>query len=310
MYGKGFFASFESDRIVISIGNLSVGGTGKTPFIEALLSLSSDPAQIAVISRGYGRSSKGLFRLQAPLDATLYGDEPCQIKLSYPAAEVLVSEDRAAAFEYVQQNLPHITHILLDDAFQNLRVKRSINVMLTAYHSPFFSDIVLPAGNLREFRWNASRADVIVITKCPVSIPNKDQFIKRIQAYNKNAKIVFTSMLYDEIAGKRIDALKFLALTSIANPDPMYKYLSDRNFVFEKMRLKDHATYTPLMVKKIVNFLHDSKVKAILSTSKDYVKLLPFLHDGLLQGTPVSVLPMHIQFLDSSDTLYFKELVA
>lgn len=309
LYAKGIKESFSAGIPVLSVGNLSAGGTGKTPFIELLLGMAWDAGQVAVVSRGYGRHTQGLLELAAPLDPGLYGDEPCQIKTLFPTVTVVVSEDRAKAFEYLKEKYPKLRLILLDDAFQNLRVKRDLNILLTAYEKPFFGDWVLPAGNLREFRKNAARADVVVVTKGPKH-PDEAGYIRAIKKYAPKARIVFSQLSYGALSGKGQAPARALVLTSIANPHPLYDHLRGLGIEVVPFALPDHASYTADRLSAIGRILKDQNLTTVLTTTKDAVKLAAVQGHSSLAGVAIRIVPVAHTFYHDSDAQFFQSLVA
>jgi tetraacyldisaccharide 4'-kinase len=170
LFDKGIFKSYSFDIPIIAVGNLSVGGTGKTPQIEYLIRLLSPNYKIAILSRGYKRKSKGFVLADPTSNAEILGDEPFQIYQKFPNTIVAVDADRKNGIEnlLVLNEKPDV--ILLDDAFQHRKVKAGFYILLTGYDDLFYSDFILPAGNLRESRSGAKRANVIIITKCPKDI--------------------------------------------------------------------------------------------------------------------------------------------
>lgn len=309
LYAKGIKPSFAARIPVISVGNLSAGGTGKTPFIELLLGMAADPDLIAVVSRGYGRHTKGLLELTLPLDPDLYGDEPCQIKTLYPATPVVVSEDRAQAFRYLQERYPKLRLILLDDAFQNLRVKRDRNILLTSYDRPFFQDMVLPAGDLREFRKNAARADVVVVTKGPEH-PDEAGYRRAIQVYAPQAHIVFSRLSYGALSGSGPAPARALVLTSVAKPEPLYAYLRSLGVDPVPLAFPDHAAYTAERLATIGRMLKDQSLTTVLTTTKDAVKLAAVHGHPSLADVAIRLVPVAHTFYHDTDAQFFKTLVA
>lgn len=166
-YDLGIFKSTFFDIPIISVGNLAVGGSGKTPMVEYLISELQGEYTIAVLSRGYGRKTKGFVWVEPNLSPTLTGDEPLQIKTKFQTISVAVCEDRVVGVTQILKEKPATTLILLDDAFQHRAIKPSTQLLLSTYNKPFFKDWLLPAGRLRERRNGAKRADAIIFTKCP-----------------------------------------------------------------------------------------------------------------------------------------------
>jgi tetraacyldisaccharide 4'-kinase len=176
-YLSGFFKTLKFSIPVISVGNLTVGGTGKSPHIEYLIRLLKDYIPVAVLSRGYRRKTSGhilLTQLHTALDV---GDEPVQIKNKFPDVPFAVNSNRSIGIPKLLSQHPEIKTILLDDAFQHLEVTPGLNILLTEYSNPYFKDYLLPSGRLREWRYGARRADIIIVTKCPTQ-PNDLEYFK------------------------------------------------------------------------------------------------------------------------------------
>lgn len=309
LYAKGLKRSYAAHIPVVSVGNLSVGGTGKTPFIEMLLGMAQDARHVGVVSRGYGRGTKGLLELSFPLDAERYGDEPCQIKTLYPKATVVVSEDRAEAFAYLKDRHPELRLLLLDDAYQNLRVRRDVNILLTPHDQPFFRDAVLPTGNLREFAKNAARANVIVVTKGPEQL-DEAGYTKAIRSYSATARIVFTRLRYGALSGTEPKPDRALVLTSIAHPDPLYKHLRREQIEPVPYALPDHAAYTEARLADVRRILAEHTLTTILTTTKDAVKLEPLREHPALRGAILRIVPVAHTFYHDADAQFFQTLVA
>ncbi|MCL4162822.1 UNVERIFIED_CONTAM: hypothetical protein GTU68_021639, partial [Idotea baltica] len=200
MYDNGSKASMDFDRFVISVGNLTVGGTGKTPFVELLIRALESKYNIAVLSRGYKRKTKG-FRLANENDnASSLGDEPFQYYVKYgKKSMVVVGEDRALAIQKIISHNPPNEIVILDDAYQHRRVKPQLNILLNDFNRPFYKDYVLPAGRLRESRKHANRADIIIVTKCPKGLNSMEMegIERQIKRYSQpQVPIFFTGIKY------------------------------------------------------------------------------------------------------------------
>jgi len=199
LFDVGILKSYSFDLPIIAVGNLSVGGTGKTPQIEYLIRLLSDTYKIATLSRGYKRQSKGFVLADSGSNATVLGDEPFQFYQKFPEIQVAVDADRKNGIEQLllQKEIPQI--ILLDDAFQHRKVKAGFYILLTSYGDLYSNDFILPTGNLRESRSGAKRANIVVVTKCPKMLSHKEQ--KSIQSklkLTKNQELYFSFIDYDD----------------------------------------------------------------------------------------------------------------
>ena len=275
LFDKGILKSNSFEIPIIAVGNLSVGGTGKTPQIEYLIRLFSKNYKIAVLSRGYKRKSKGFILADKNATAEILGDEPFQMYQKFPEVTVAVDADRSNGISTILSlpNQPNL--ILLDDAFQHRKVKASFYILLSAYNDLFINDYILPTGNLRESRNGAERADVIVITKCPkdLSVAKQEAIIKHI---GLNIPIYFSCIEYDEfvyhenekISVNDIKQLDKLLLAGIAKPTPFFDYVENSND--EKLIYPDHHNFTANDIKEIKR---KSTNKIIITTEKDYVRL-------------------------------------
>lgn len=310
LFDLGLLKVEVSPARAVCVGNLAAGGTGKTPFIEYLLRYAPAGARCVVVSRGYGRTSKGLRRLEAAeLDPAEYGDEPCQIKAAFPQSEVLVAERRAEAYRYIAGQMP-CDYILLDDAYQHRYAGRHVNVLLTTYQSPFTQDWVLPAGNLREPRSGAARADMIVVTKCPPAIPNRAEVSAAIRRYNARARVAFAGLTYMSVQYQNcVGTGKALVVTSIAEPKPLYAYLSGQGQAFAKVALADHAEYTDVVLAALKKTLAEEACMQIITTEKDWVKISGVVERAGWQRLPIGVVQIRMEFFDQEDKAHLLRLV-
>jgi tetraacyldisaccharide 4'-kinase len=301
LYNRGYkpIASFEIP--VISIGNLAVGGTGKTPMVEYLVRLFSPQFKVATLSRGYGRKTKG-FRIAVTTDnATTIGDEPYQLYRKFDGrVTVSVGEERAIAIPYLLSESPDIQVILLDDAFQHRQVKPSFQLLLTDYSNLFYQDMLLPAGRLRESSKGASRADVIVVTKCPATLQEGEMMNIEGQIRDYADKPIFFSTIRygTPIAIDHTKPLtqRAVLLSGIANHKPIEEYLRHHYQVIKHFAFPDHHAYSPADLSKVVDFAKKESA-VVLTTEKDAVKLDSEGLRKLLQAVPFFYLPIETEFL-------------
>lgn len=326
-FNNGLNKSFRFDFPVISVGNLSTGGTGKTPHIEFLAKLLKDKYAVGVVSRGYGRKTKGFLVVNEDSTAANVGDEPLQIKLNHPQIQVAVGEQRILAIPSLLNEVPETQVVLLDDAYQHRYVTPGLNILLSDYSRMFYDDFVLPAGNLREFKNGYRRADVVLVTKCPPTISNqqKQQIISRIKP-KKHQQIFFTWLNYgtpyklsnqQEIL-ENMAQNNVLFFGGIANAKPVELYLTDNTASYEVKQLTDHFNYTTEALKEIeTSFNAWAKPnKILLTTQKDAVKLMQSGLKDIAAGLPLYVLPIEIgmndnekqQFASLIETYIKKEL--
>lgn len=279
-FDVGVFKETSFQIPVIVVGNLSVGGTGKTPQIEYLIRLLKDNYKTSVLSRGYGRKTKGFLLVNNSHTTEEVGDEPLQYYKKFSNIDVAVDANRVEGISSLINNQsPEV--VLLDDAFQHRKVKGSFYILLTKYNDLFTDDFLLPTGNLRESRSGAKRADVIMVTKCPEDLSQqaKQKLKNKLQKYNK--QVFFTTISYDEkTSGSQnisIDDLKkyeVILVTGIANPKPMLSFLNQKEVNFKHLKFADHHHFSEKeikMIKSEYEGLQSSK-KIILTTEKDYVR--------------------------------------
>lgn len=273
LYDSGIKKSTSYNLPVVCVGNLSVGGTGKTPMIEYLIKVLKEDYKVATLSRGYKRKTEGYQLADNNATAESIGDEPFQFYSKFKdEITVAVDSDRRNGIENLKQQNPGV--ILLDDAFQHRKVKAGLNILLTTYANPYFKDIVLPTGDLREPKSGAKRADIIVVTKCPNNLSEKEKakIIKRITP-NANQYVFFSAIAYSEMLfsaekSKSIDDLNnFTLVTGIANASPLVDFLKSKNLNFQHLNFKDHHDFT----KEDISTLE--KKELIVTTEKDFMRL-------------------------------------
>ena len=274
-YDRGWKSSKSYETTVICVGNLSTGGTGKTPTIEYLIRLLKSKYKVATLSRGYKRVSKGFIIADQQSDAKLIGDEPFQFYEKFEDVIVCVDANRQRGIEkLIELKQPDV--ILLDDAFQHRKVKAAFTILLTAYDDLYSEDIVLPTGNLREPKSGAGRADCIIVTKCPTGLSSFDQntIIKKLKPLRHQtiyfSSIVYSKTIFSENAVQYLDVLKGIRITlvtGIANPKPVIDYLTSELLDFEHLKFNDHHAFTASEIGIL------QKKELILTTEKDYMRL-------------------------------------
>jgi len=296
--------SVEFDIPVISVGNLSTGGTGKTPQVEYLVKLLSQKFHCGIMSRGYKRRTSGYFVVEENSLAIDTGDEPLQMKRKFPDTTVAVCEERAIGIPIMLLDDPKLEVIILDDAFQHRRVKAGLSVLLTDYSSPFSRDHLLPVGNLREPKQNASRADVIVVTKCPEKILSEEKTVlEKGLKQREGQKIFFSSLKYGEAYGmfspeKKIDLRKIPAailVRGIVSASHLEKYLLKFIPDLQHKKFPDHHTFRLSELKSI----HEQSRKknlVWLTTEKDAVRLFPFKDFFQQNEVEIYCVPVEVRF--------------
>ncbi len=285
LYDIGVKTSKEYDFPIVCVGNLSVGGTGKTPMIEYLVHLLKDEFKVATLSRGYKRKTEGFQLANKDSNAESIGDEPFQFYNKFKE-KILVAVDanRVNGIQNLKSLNESLEVILLDDAFQHRKVKAGFYILLTTYYNPYFKDIVLPTGDLREPRSGAKRANIIVITKCPnnLSEVEKNKFINHIKP-EQHQKVFFSAInyaekVYSESSSLKVDDLKNVTLvTGIANATPLVEFLNSKELNFKHLNFKDHHDFTTNDIESL------NKESLIITTEKDFMRLkqYPSLKDKL-----------------------------
>ncbi|MDN5211548.1 tetraacyldisaccharide 4'-kinase [Fulvivirgaceae bacterium BMA12] len=311
LFDIGYKKSVQFDHMVIAVGNLSVGGTGKTPMVEYLIRLLGKEYKLATLSRGYGRKSKGFRMATETDDASSIGDEPFQFYWKYGSqVKVAVGEERALAIPEIIFNDPDNQIILLDDAYQHRTVTPDFNILLTNYNRPFYHDWVLPSGRLREPRKGAKRADMIVVTKCPTNLDmgEMQEIGTKIRKYaGADMPVFFSAVKYldPKPAFQQRLPLQFseniYLLTGIANAKPLAQYIAATYKLLHHKAFKDHHHYTPKDVKEVITHFKQfgERNKIILTTEKDIVKLMSESLKREIQQVPVFYLPIECYFLEN-----------
>jgi tetraacyldisaccharide 4'-kinase len=307
---------------VIAVGNLSYGGTGKTPHIEYLIHILQDKYKLAVISRGYGRKTKG-FIIAADQHTVLdIGDEPMQYLTKYPEITVAVDEKRAHGIEKTLELRPETELVLLDDAFQHRYVKPGLSILLTDFHHLYVDDYPLPTGTLREFRAGASRADLIVITKTPrIFSPILRRELSKKISPRPHQRVFYSYIDYSDAVPLKVTGIQIqpatkyryiLMFSGIANSYPLQDYL--RNLCGELIvrDFPDHHKYSARDLEGIINTYHNilSKDKVIFTTEKDAMRLECEQFSGLLSGLPVYYIPIRIRFHHCDDVRFDKFILS
>lgn len=306
-YNQHLFKSYQSPLKTIGVGNLQVGGSGKTPFTAWLSSQLKDEFKIGILSRGYGRKTKGLIHANQLSNALTIGDEPFWYLKHLPDVEVLVAEQRKLGLQYYENT--NVQLVLLDDAFQHRAVQLDVQIVLTEYSHLYIDDYLLPFGRLRESKKGIGRADIIVVTKCPrgLGLEEKMQVVKKLNP-GKHQQIFFTSVRYQNIRsikGKKhlteINAKNVIALSSIAKPELFIEELKTQFLKVLPKSYRDHYNYSEKDIEQIVNSLDDETI--VIMTEKDESKLL---NETLLNKLPENkfwVLPIQIEVLFDEDEL-------
>lgn len=299
-YDKQIFKSKSFDLPIIAVGNLSVGGTGKTPQIEYLIRLLQDNFKVATLSRGYKRETNGFVLANNSTTVKQIGDEPFQFFTKFPKIKVAVDANRVNGINQLLklENKPEI--ILLDDAFQHRKVKAGFYILLTTYSELFCDDFILPFGNLREPSSGKKRANMIIVTKCPSDISElaMSEVKKKLDV---DVPVFFSKIVYDELVYSEVKPIKTAEIkltektiiTGIAKPFPFISHLKKENDLV--LEFSDHHNFTK---KEIDNIKELAKNKTIITTEKDFMRL-----KGSLSKEQLFYLPIKSAFLKEADVL-------
>lgn len=305
MYDKNILKSNSFNYPIICIGNLAVGGTGKTPMVEYLLRLLKRDFKIATLSRGYKRKTKGFGIADENTTALEIGDEPMQFYKKFPDVTVAVGEERLVAIPQLLQDRPATELIILDDAFQHRSVTAGLNILLTEYKDLYTRDLPLPAGDLRDVRASAKRAQIIVVTKCKqhLSTEERDAVIKELNP-KPYQKVYFTEIQYGRpyhlFLKKEISLsadTNILLVCGIANPLSLKDFLATHFHSYDMLRFSDHHIFNTDDLDEIKKQFEKIKSpnKIILTTEKDGVRMKKF--ETHLVDFPLYVIPIQHHFL-------------
>lgn len=310
LFETGFLKSRSFSIPVISVGNITVGGTGKTPHVEYLIRLLQDHSRVAVLSRGYKRKSHGFQIANESSTARTIGDEPFQMKQKYPKVIVAVDKNRVHGIEALNQQHHDIDVILLDDAFQHRYVKPGINILLVDYHRLIIYDTLLPAGRLREPLTGKNRADIVIITKCPKDLkPMEYRVITKAMDLYPYQQIFFTTLEYGDLKPifkkegtlANLEQLKnhhVLLLTGIASPRQMKEDISPMVSKLSMLSFPDHHAFNQKDIEQISSeFAKLPSPKCIITTEKDAARIIGL--KGLCEEIKenIYILPVRIKFM-------------
>lgn len=307
-FDNGQRAQTDFDRAIISVGNLSTGGTGKTPMIELLIRKMKDNHKLATVSRGYGRQTRG-FRIANDEDtAKTIGDEPLQFYRKFKNdIKVSVCEQRILAIPYLLKEDEAIQVFLLDDAFQHRKIARDFNILLSDYNHPFYKDYVLPTGNLREPRQGADRADAVIITKCPLHLSKEEKeiVVNAVKRYNDHAPVYFSHIIYQDLKpvfGEGKVPKRIALLTGIAKTKSIVDHLSLDHAIVKHFEYADHYQFREKDLDEIQKQLSEYEVKTLVTTEKDMVRLLPLRNHSIFNQFELFYLPIAFE-LDGEEEL-------
>ncbi len=307
---------------IITVGNIAVGGTGKTPHVEYLIRMLSSHYHIAILSRGYKRKTTGFKYVTTTSIVTDVGDEPLQFKQKFPDVTVAVDEKRAHGIQQLLKDDRNINLIILDDAFQHRYVKPDLSILLTEYSNLYADDYLMPVGQLREHRVGAKRADIIVVSKSPVNLSQEEQLdlLKKLQV-KYHQYLFFSHIKYGKLQGvfhhetKEIPENAFIILvTGIANPNPLKQYLTKKHNHITHLSFPDHYAFKENDIKNIFKTYQNNinQQPIIITTEKDAMRLKDFASSNSIEKLPVYYLSIEIDFTEIQkevfDKLIFKKI--
>jgi tetraacyldisaccharide 4'-kinase len=318
MYDKGVFKSYKFDIPIISVGNISAGGTGKTPHTEFIVKELMQYRQVAVLSRGYGRKSRGFHFVSCDGGAAEFGDEPLQIKRKFPEVTVAVDGNRVRGVNRLM-NLPQEERpdvIILDDAFQHRRVVPGLSILLIDYSRPPESDNLLPFGGLRDLPEQMKRADAVVITKSPCGISDEERFYwKNLLRLLPGQRLFFSALEYCEPlpifeeADKRYIYSNFVILiTGIANPRPLEYHLLNRYKIVKRLRYRDHHSFGKYDALTIGRVARRYPKAVIFTTEKDSQRLMQLERLNSDVRKRIFVLPIEVMIINQNGLLFSEML--
>lgn len=291
---------------IIVVGNMSVGGTGKTPMVEYLVRLLQNHYTIATLSRGYKRKSKGFILASSTTVVSDIGDEPFQYHNKFPSVKVAVDANRVRGIKQLLSLHPGLDAVILDDAYQHLKVHANLNILLTTYSEPFYNDLVLPAGNLRETRKGSHRAQIIIVSKCPKRLTQLEQnHIKTRLNLSGEQHLFFTHITFDSqvysktrsIPLAHIDSNQIVLVAGIAKPDSFFEHLKTEETIC--LKFSDHHNFSKNDIDQI---LITAKDKKIITTEKDFMRL-----QNLIPEEQLYYLPIQTSFLN--DEALFNQII-
>jgi len=314
LYNIGYSRSFNYDIMVIVVGNLSAGGAGKSPMTEYLIRQLKSKYALATLSRGYKRKTKGFLIADKYTGAAEIGDEPYQMYLKYGhEVQIAVGEERSIAIPNILLEHPETQVIIMDDGYQHRTVKPDFSILLTDYNHLFTDDHLLPWGMLREAKKGAGRANVIVVTKCPATLTEKEEIAikEKISTYGgKETEVFFSRIKYNEIAPLiETDKVpsKVIAFAGLANTELFAQYVEEQFDMVEMISFKDHYDYDTESILQLVSKARAAGA-ALLTTEKDMVKFKDKNRIKLLEDVPLYFLSIEHQFIKNGNV--FDKVVA
>ncbi|MEZ4757097.1 MAG: tetraacyldisaccharide 4'-kinase [Flavobacteriales bacterium] len=322
-YDAGLLKRTRPSVPTIAIGNLALGGTGKTPMLELILRTLDQQSPLATLSRGYGRRGTDLHEVQPTDDAVRSGDEPVQVKRNFPAVRVFVGADRVAAIAAIQHAIPDLKAVVLDDALQHRALDAGLNILLTTWQRPFCDDALVPAGRLRDLRSRAKAAHLVVVTKCPsLPTPAQQEHWRSRLGLRAHQHLFFAGIAYQAPtvvksaagagapgASTELKTTNALLVTGIADPGPLVEHLQGLFAGVEHSSFSDHHAFSTSDVQSLAARMAKFAAgpKMLITTEKDAVRLLPLLNGGVWDAVHVAVIGMRTVILNEPE--HFADLI-
>jgi tetraacyldisaccharide 4'-kinase len=316
-YDWNLFKTTKFNFPIISVGNLALGGTGKTPHTEYLIRLLQEDYKIATLSRGYKRNSSGFYLANTNSTVDEIGDEPLQYKLKFQKINVAVDEKRVHGVEQIKKNAPETYLIILDDAFQHRAISPGMNILITEYNNLYINDTVVPAGRLREWNKGSERADIIIVSKTNPNLSPKEKADIKIKLNPKpHQNVFFSHIKYGEISPFTLAAKEYpsetpnnnsiLLLTGIAKPAHLLKFLNHKYSSINHIQFPDHHNYKQNDIDQIIKQFNniDGNNKFIISTEKDIMRLSLPETLNQIQHIPIFYIPIEVYF-NGNDKMEF-----
>ena len=313
LYDHGILKTTAPALPAIVIGNVALGGTGKTPHVELALRSLVELGPLATLSRGYGRSGSRFHEVRREDDALVAGDEPLMLKRKFSGVRVFVGADRIGGLQAIREQAPEVRLVVLDDAFQHRRLRGAFNVVLTTWQRPWCDDALLPAGNLRDLPARARKADAVVVTKCPGLPTSEEQARWRMRLGLPAALPLFFSTIRYAAPRSLQDAsipvptgpgTAALLVTGIADPGPLLAHVRERFGTVEHLAFPDHHRFSRAdqerIAQRFVSFA--GLQKTLITTEKDAARLGGALIDGPLEDIPVAVIGIQAEILNEPHT--------
>ena len=307
LYDWNILKSTRFEKSVICVGNLNLGGTGKTPHTEYLVNLLKDTYRVATLSRGYGRKTKGFKQAESTSSYEDLGDEPLQYFRKFPDIQVAVDEDRVDGVRKLIRSSYYPEVVLLDDAFQHRSIKAGLNILLTEYQHPYCDDFLFPVGTLRDVKSSAKRAHVIVVSKSPKTLneDEKQQMVDKLKPTEKQ-KVFFSYLEYNDLQPLNEEAKRdpienadaVLAFCGIAHPQPFVDELRERYQTVDFLTFADHHPYTENDITAILKRFESlgGEKKIIVTTEKDAARLTNSPYLCQFETAPLYDLPVTVRF--------------